>query len=229
VKRVLEPELMTDEQQALAYAKADFSTSNQWYVDHLLADCPDQLGNVLDIGCGPGDVMLRLASARPGVRITAIDGSNAMIELARKAVRSAGLQQRVTLLQGYVPGLPLEEHSFDAILSKDLLHHLPDPMVLWSEARRLGRRGAAIYVMDLMRPESPQAAHNIVETVARDELPILKADFYASLCAAFTLEEARAQVKQSRLPLEVTQVSDRHMVIKGVLLGHVQRAGESCS
>ena len=172
---------------------------------------------ILDIGCGPGDVMLRLAAARPSARITAIDGSSAMLELARQAVHSAGQQQRVTLLQGYVPGLPLEERSFDAVLSKDLLHHLPDPMVLWSEARRLGRRGAAIYVMDLMRPESREAAHNVVETVARDELPILKADFYASLCAAFTLEEAKAQVKQSRLPLEVTQVSDRHMVIKGVL------------
>jgi ubiquinone/menaquinone biosynthesis C-methylase UbiE len=215
MERVLEPELMTDEQQALAYAKADFSTSNQWYVDHLLADCGDRLGNILDIGCGPGDVMLRLASACSSARITAIDGSNAMLELARKAVQSAGLQRRITLLQGYVPGLPLDERSFDAILSKDLLHHLPDPMVLWSEARRLGRSGATIYVMDLLRPESPQAARRVVETVARDELPILKSDFYASLCAAFTLEEAQAQVKQSRLPLQVTQVSDRHMVIKG--------------
>jgi ubiquinone/menaquinone biosynthesis C-methylase UbiE len=217
MERILEPEIMNDEQQALAYAKADFSTSNQWYVDHLLADYPDKIGNVIDIGCGPGDVMLRLAAARPAARITAIDGSNAMIELARKAVRSAGLLERVTALQGYVPGLRLEEHSFDAILSKDLLHHLPDPMVLWSEARRLGRPGAAIYVMDLMRPESPQAARNIVETVAPDELPILKADFYASLCAAFTLDEAKAQVKRSGLPLEVTQVSDRHMVITGLL------------
>ena len=64
---------------------------------------------------------------------------------------------------------------------------------------------------------SPQAAHDIVETVAPDELPILKADFYASLCAAFTLEEAKAQLKQSRLPLTVTRVSDRHMLIRGVL------------
>ena len=217
MQRVLEPELMTDEQQALAYAKADFSTSNQWYVDHLLADYPDQLGNILDIGCGPGDVMLRLAAARPSARITAIDGASAMIELARQAVQSAGLQKRVTPLQGYIPGLPLEERSFDAVLSKDLLHHLPDPMVLWSEAKRLGRKGAAIYVMDLLRPESQQAAHDIVETVAGDELPILKADFYASLCAAFTLDEAKAQVQRSGLPLTVTQVSDRHMLIKGVL------------
>lgn len=217
MQRILEPEIMSDEQQALAYAKADFSTSNQWFVDHLLAEYPDQLGSVLDIGCGPGDVMLRLAAARPTVRITAIDGSPAMIELARKAVRSGGFQGQITPLQGYLPGLRLAEHSFDAILSKDLLHHLPDPMVLWAEARRLGRSGAAIYVMDLMRPESPQAARDIVEAVAPNEVPILKEDFYNSLCAAFTLDEAHAMVIRSGLSLQVTQVSDRHMVIHGRL------------
>jgi ubiquinone/menaquinone biosynthesis C-methylase UbiE len=219
MERILEPEIMSDEQQALAYARADFSTSNQWYVDHLVADCPDRLGDVLDIGCGPGDVMLRLAAARPSVRITAIDGSEAMIALARRAVQSAALKARMTLLQACIPGLPLPEHSFDAILSKDLLHHLPDPMVLWSEARRLGCPGAAIYVMDLLRPASPQAAHDIVEAVAADALPVLKQDFYASLCAAFTLQEAKAQVTESGLPLQVLQVSDRHMVIRGRLPG----------
>jgi len=215
--RTLEPEIMDDEQQALVYAKADFSTSNQWYVDHLVADYPNHLSNVLDIGCGPGDVMLRLATARPNVRITAIDGSAAMIDLARDAVRMANLQARVTAMQGYIPGLALQEHSFDAILSKDLLHHLPDPMVLWGEAQRLGRRGAAVYVMDLIRPGTPQAAREIVENVAPDEHPILKEDFYNSLCAAFTVEEAQVQISRAGLALDVAQVSDRHMVIKGLL------------
>ena len=217
MERTLEPELMEDEQQALAYAKADFSTSNQWYVDHLLADYPEDLSRVLDIGCGPGDVMLRLATARPGVRITAIDGSGAMIGLARNAARGTQRDQRITLLQGRIPGLPLEERSFDAILSKDLLHHLPDPMVLWAEAQRLGRSGAVVYVMDLIRPDTSEAARTIVETVAGDELPVLKEDFYASLCAAFTLDEVKGQVKRSGLPLAVTRVSERHMVIKGRL------------
>jgi ubiquinone/menaquinone biosynthesis C-methylase UbiE len=178
---------MQDEQQALAYARADFSASNQWYIDHLLQDYRRELRNVLDIGCGPGDVMLRLAIARPGVHITAVDGAEAMIALARAAVRGAGLDDRITLLQGRVPGLALPERSFDAVLSKDLLHHLPDPMVLWSEASRLGRPGAIVYVMDLMRPETLEAARTIVETVAAEEHPILKEDFYASLSAAFTL------------------------------------------
>jgi ubiquinone/menaquinone biosynthesis C-methylase UbiE len=219
MKRTLEPELMEDEQQALAYARADFSTSNQWYIDHLLRESPDSLQTVLDIGCGPADVMLRLAAARPDVRITAVDGSGAMIALAHKAVEQAGAQGTITLLQGCVPGLPLEEHSFDAILSKDLLHHLPDPMVLWREATRLGRAGAIVYVMDLMRPDTAQAARHIVETVAGGEDPILKEDFYASLCAAFTVDEVQAQVREARLPLQVMQVSERHMVVRGRLNG----------
>jgi len=217
MERILEPEIMEDAEQALAYAKADFSTSNQWFVDHLLADAAKNLGNVLDIGCGPADVPVRLARAHPAVRITAIDGSSAMLALAQKAVAAAGLQKRISTVQGYIPGLPFDEHSFDAVLSKDLLHHLPDPMVLWSEARRLGRRGAAVYVMDLFRPASPDAARTIVETVAGKEAPILKDDFYNSLCAAFTVEEVRSQIKLAGLALDVIQISDRHMLIRGLL------------
>ena len=217
MERILEPEIMEDAEQAFAYAKADFSTSNQWYVDHLLADFPKNLGNVLDIGCGPADVPVRLARAFPTIRITAIDGSAAMLAHAQKAVEAAGLQKRIATVQGYIPGLPFDEHSFDAVLSKDLLHHLPDPMVLWSEARRLGRRGAAVYVMDLFRPASPDDARTIVETVAGNEHPILKEDFYNSLCAAFTVEEVRSQIRQSGLGLDIIQISDRHMLIRGLL------------
>jgi ubiquinone/menaquinone biosynthesis C-methylase UbiE len=215
--RVLEPEIMGDVEQSRAYANADFSSSNQWFVDHLLSDYPEALRDVIDIGCGPCDVMLRLASARSEIQITAIDGSAAMVELALAAVRAAGQEARLKPIQGCIPGLPLKESSFDAVLSKDLLRHLPDPMVLWREAQRLGRQGAVIYVMDLIRPDTQEAARATVEVVAGRESPILKEDFYNSLCAAFTIDEAEAQTRQAGLLLEVTQVSERHMLIKGVL------------
>ncbi|MBX3531635.1 MAG: class I SAM-dependent methyltransferase [Rhizobiaceae bacterium] len=215
--RILEPEIMADAEQALAYANADFATSNQTFVDRLLAAGAPSLGNVVDIGCGPCDVMLRLAAARPDARIVAVDGSEAMIDLARKSVRAAGREAQITAMQGYIPGLALPEHSFDAVLSKDLLHHLPDPMVLWSEARRLGRSGATVHVMDLTRPATQQQARDIVEAVAPDEHPILKDDFYNSLCAAFTIEEVEAQLREAGLPLQVSRISDRHMLVAGLL------------
>ena len=214
--RVLEPELMDDERQSIAYAKADFSTSNQLFVDSLIRDFPDRLHTAVDIGCGPGDVVIRLARAVPGLRITAIDGSAPMIALARDAIRSAGLEDRVTLLRGQIPGVLLEDHACDAILSKDLLHHLPDPSVLWKEARRLGRSGAAVYVMDLIRPSSPADARRIVDSVAASEDPILQEDFYNSLRAAFTIDEVREQLAAAGLGLRVAKVSDRHMLISGV-------------
>jgi ubiquinone/menaquinone biosynthesis C-methylase UbiE len=140
-----------------------------------------------------------------------------MIALAERAVRAAGLERQVTLLHGVLPGLALTEHSADTVISKDLLHHLPDPSVLWTEVARLARRDGAVYVMDLVRPPTPDDARRIVEAVAGKEDAILRQDFFNSLCAAFTVEEIREQLRVADLPLAVAQISDRHMLIKGVL------------
>ena len=215
--RILEPELMEGRDQAVAYAEADFSVSNQMYVDAVVARFAGSLKRVLDIGCGPADVMIRLAMAHPEAEITAVDGSAEMLRLARMRIEAEGRQEHIRLLHDTIPGLALPEHGFDAILSKDLLHHLPDPGVLWSEAWRLARSGAAIFVMDLLRPQTPEAAWEIVDRVAPDADAILREDFFNSLCAAFTIDEVREQLAAAGLDLEVVQASDRHLVVSGVV------------
>lgn len=217
MERMLESELMDDQHQAQAYAQADFATSNQWFVDQLVADFGHTLGHTIDLGCGPADVLIRLALAKPDIRITAIDGSAAMIALARVAVQSAGLTQQITLMEGYLPGTPVGRQAYDAVLSKDFLHHLPDPMVLWHEVKRLGKPNASVYVMDLIRPATQAEARAIVERVTPQADPILKEDFYNSLCAAFTMIEVQEQLRMAQLRLAVHQVSERHMLIKGRL------------
>jgi SAM-dependent methyltransferase len=217
MERVLESELMEDERQSIAYAKADFSTSNQLFVDGLNRDFPQLLRTAVDIGCGPGDVMIRLAQARPNLHITAIDGSAPMIALARDAVTAAQLAERITLVEGHVPGVELEAHSFDAVLSKDLLHHVPDPALLWGEIARLARPGAVVYVMDLLRPPTREEARRIVDRVAAREDPILREDFFNSLCAAFTVDELGEQIASAGLNLDVKQISDRHALVSGLI------------
>ena len=210
---------MDGEAEAAAYACADFSDSNQAYVREVVESFPANLGQVVDLGCGPGDIAIRLSRAAGTIRITAVDGSAAMLALARKAVQAARLETRVRLVAGRLPGVDLGARQFDLVLSKDMLHHLPDPQVLWSEVKRLGRPGAAVCVMDLCRPESPAAAHEIVERVSGGEHPLLKADFYNSLCAAFTAGEVRAQLAAAGLPLTVRQLTERHLCVKGRLPG----------
>lgn len=215
--RILEPEVMNDELQAIAYAKADFSSSNQMFVDGLIETYGARLGTVLDLGCGPGDIPIRLARAKSSVYVIAVDASEVMVSLAHEAAETTNLLQRVRVVRGRIPGLRLRAGGFDAIVSKDLLHHLPDPMVLWEEVKRLGRPGAVVYVMDLFRPESEGAAMEIVESVSGNEHEILKKDFYNSLLAAFTPNEVRDQLVEAGLNLEVDVVSERHMQIRGLL------------
>jgi len=219
MERILEPEIMDNKKQVIAYAKAVFSLSNQMFVDKLIADYYSRLKNVLDIGCGPADVPIRLAKAMPSVYITAIDASDPMIQFARKQVNKAGLEKQIKVIKGHLPGLVLE-NKYDAILSKDLLHHLPNPMVFWDEVKHLAKGETVIYVIDLFRPRSKEEARNIVESVSGNETPILKQDFYNSLLAAFTINEIKAQLCEAELNLEVEKVSERHFIAKGLIRGN---------
>ena len=73
--------------------------------------------------------------------------------------------------------------------------------------------------MDLCRPATPAAAREIVERVSGTEHPLLKADFYNSLCAAFTAQEVREQLSAAELVLAVSQLTERHLCVKGRLPG----------
>ena len=69
--------------------------------------------------------------------------------------------------------------------------------------------------MDLIRPESKEAARHIVDSVSGDEDPLLKTDFYNSLLASFNIREVKEQIKRSHLQIDVKAVSSRHYLAKG--------------
>jgi cyclopropane fatty-acyl-phospholipid synthase-like methyltransferase len=210
MNRTLEPELMDDLEQARAYAEADFEEPNRLFVEEFTARFADWsgTGTILDLGCGPGDIVLRMAHAYPGCRVDGLDGSAAMLSFAEAALAGSGLENRVRFVQG--------ESHYDAITSNSLLHHLHRPEVLWKAVRALGAPGAPVLVMDLMRPDTPEQAREIVETYAAEEAPVLKTDFFNSLLAAFEVGELRAQLDAAGLTtLGVEPVSDRHLIVAG--------------
>ena len=217
MERILETEVMDGAIEAIAYANADFSDSNALFVNDVHTEFGKHLVNVIDLGCGPADIPIRLAKTTVTTMLKAVDASAEMLRLAGEAVQAAGLRDRIELLHARLPHLPLPDNAFDLILSKDMLHHLPDPGVLWREVKRLGKLGAGVFVMDLVRPDSPKQARRIVERVAGNEDPVLKEDFYNSLCAAFTVSEVRQQLRKACVTLAVDQVTDRHMRISGLL------------
>jgi len=219
MERVPEPELMLDDAQARAYASADFDAPHSLCIEHLQRRCtlPGR-GRALDLGCGPGDITLRVARALPHWRIDALDGSPAMLELAAVAARRAGLESRVRFCRALLPRDPAPHHDYDLIVSNSLLHHLADPAVLWSAVRRHGRAGASVFIMDLLRPASDADARGLVARYAAAEPDILQRDFYNSLCAAYRPDEVRQQLVGARLDhLDLDVVSDRHLIVWGSL------------
>jgi cyclopropane fatty-acyl-phospholipid synthase-like methyltransferase len=220
MRRVPEPELMEDEAQARAYAEADFEEPHAMCV-RLCAEAwagRPLSGALLDLGCGPADITVRLAQTFPAVTIDGVDGSEAMLRYGRERVRRAGLEHRVRLWNIRLPAAVLLRADYSAIVSNSLLHHLRDPGVLWRTIRSAGRRGAAIFVMDLLRPDDPQRAQALVDHYAGSEPEILRRDFHASLLAAYRIEEVRDQLAEAGLgQCAVRAVSDRHWTVHGFL------------
>jgi 2-polyprenyl-3-methyl-5-hydroxy-6-metoxy-1,4-benzoquinol methylase len=218
MKRTLEPELMDDSEQALAYARADFEKENQGFVDRFREYFPEFIeGHILDLGCGPGDIPVRFARALPLCRITGVDASEPMIGLAGVAVKQAGLVDRIAFRCERFQGLLLGEPA-DAAVSNSLLHHVPNPLQLWYRLRQVVKSGSPVLVMDLLRPDSPEEAQAIVDRYAAQEPEILRRDFYRSLLASFTEDEVAAQLAEmnmSRLMIDV--VDDRHWVVSGII------------
>ena len=216
--RVLEPEVMDEDAQVLAYAQADFAEENQGFVDRFREYFPEfSEGHILDLGCGPGDIPLRLARALPLCRVTGVDASAPMIRLAEQAVLQAGLSGRVTFRCERFQEVAGASQA-DAAVSNSLLHHVPNPLQFWHRLRLLVKPGSPVLVMDLLRPESPEAAQAIVDQYAADEPAVLRRDFYNSLLAAFTEDDIGAQLARMNLTRLLIDVpDDRHWVVGGLI------------
>lgn len=218
MERTPEPELMTEEAQAHAYAEADFEEPHSRCIA-LLQECLPDLpprGAALDLGCGPADISRRFARAFPSWTVDGLDGSPVMVHLGREYVRRGGLADRVRLVTAHLPAGDAPRPRYDLVLSNALLHHLADPAVLWDSVRRWAPGGTPVFIMDLLRPGSRKQARHLVEQYSGSEPEVLRRDFYNSLLAAYRPGEIRTQLAAAGLGhLQVRVASDRHIIVWG--------------
>ena len=120
---------------------------------------------VLEVGCGPGRLSIRLARQH-GLEMTGLDLDPAMIARARantdRAVNCGG--RRPSLLVGDVAGLAFPGGSFDLVVSTLLMHHWADPTGGLAEIARVLRPGARALIWDFRpgvrpHPFGPRHAH----------------------------------------------------------------------
>jgi ubiquinone/menaquinone biosynthesis C-methylase UbiE len=100
--------------------------------------------HLLDVACGRGAVLVA-AAARGMGRLTGIDVSPTMIELAGADLRSAGISD-VDLRVMDAEHLEFPEAHFDALTAAFALFFLPDPVRAAAEFRRVLRPGGVVAV-----------------------------------------------------------------------------------
>src|SRR3954447_11324732 len=102
---------------------------------------------VLDMGCGPGTITADLASIVTPARVTALELTDAALDLARDEVARRGLTN-VDFAVGDVQALDFPDHTFDVVHAHQVLQHVADPVAALREMRRVARPGGLIAVRD---------------------------------------------------------------------------------
>ncbi len=104
---------------------------------------PSAAATALDIGCGTGSVSAVLAGL--GLRVTGIDLSPAMIEIAQAKAANQGLRIEFHVMDAASPQLP--HRQFDIVLCRHLLWAWPEPrQVLATWAGLLKQKGRLILI-----------------------------------------------------------------------------------
>jgi ubiquinone/menaquinone biosynthesis methyltransferase len=105
--------------------------------------------DALDLAAGTGDIAFALAAK--GARVTALDVTHRMLQLAA-AKRSAGA--RVTLVTGDMMALPFPDRSFDLVTTGYGIRNVPalDPAL--AEIARVLRPGGLLLSLDFDRPRN---------------------------------------------------------------------------
>lgn len=131
--------------RALYWFASTIPFAGQWRVwqrltlAHLLGQ------DVLEVGCGIGDLLVDMAQA--GYHCQAIDRSPQMVAATRAKLARKGLADRVEVVEGRVQALPFADASFDSVVSTFPTEYIYDPATLREIARVLRPGGRLIIVI----------------------------------------------------------------------------------
>ena len=119
---------------------------NRTKIEMMAGMLPADLGGqtVLDYGCGAGS--FTVLCARRGARVVAVDAEEAVLRTAAHYARLSGVAERCRFIdsQAFARGLPTE--TFDVIVAKDVIEHVPDDEGLLRDFARRQRAGGRLLI-----------------------------------------------------------------------------------
>jgi len=128
-----------------AFANTDFARIYPVIANQILERTGITEGTCLDIGSGPASLAIALA-ALSDLRVTALDSSPEMYELAQQNIRNRGLKAQVVPVIGDVHAIPAPDAIFHLVVSRGSYHFWNDLVAAFSEVYRVLKPGGTAYI-----------------------------------------------------------------------------------
>jgi S-adenosylmethionine-diacylgycerolhomoserine-N-methlytransferase len=142
--------------QMYRYQRHIYDFTRKFYLlgrDGLIADLKPAPGaSVIEIGCGTGRNLVKIARSYPQARCYGLDISEEMLTTARASVHRAKLGERVTLAQAdatsFDPEALFGHASFDRVVISYALSMIPPWRGVLRHAATLVAPGGSLHVVD---------------------------------------------------------------------------------
>ena len=125
-------------------------------VDYL----PATARRVLELGCGTGNLSLRLADRYPDAHLTLVDASPEMIATTRARLAEAHPHAAATFLTDRFEALALAANSFDVVTSSISLHHVIDKAPVYAAVHAALAPGGTFRFSDQLGGSATNHGHN---------------------------------------------------------------------
>jgi ubiquinone/menaquinone biosynthesis C-methylase UbiE len=139
-----------------------YSLIESWFYDHIITPGTLQAkaqtvmikiselpkgAEILDIGCGGGQVIREILHIRPDLKFTGIDNND--FQLKKAKARLSEFSSSIRLIQASAQNLPLKDSSFDFVYSLASMKHWPDRRQGLLESLRVLKGGRALLLTEL--------------------------------------------------------------------------------
>ena len=123
----------------------------QWRKDVIKMVKASEPQTILDIATGTGDLAIMMGK-NTNAKITGLDLSAGMLDVGRKKVKEAGLENRITMVQGDSENLPFEDNTFDCATVSFGVRNFENLEKGLAEINRVLKPGGTFVILEFSYP-----------------------------------------------------------------------------